>query len=319
MRRTLDSVAAQTRAPRAVGRGRRRLDRRDAGDPGGVRAEAARTCGSCAGADRGRRSVGPGVIEAFYAGLETVDLDDFDYLCKLDLDLELPPRYFELLIARMEADPRLGTTSRQALLHPRARRRARPRGVRRRDVGRHDEVLPHGVLPRDRRLRARGDVGRHRLPPLPHARLDRGERRRPRACASCTCGRWARARRASGPAACARASASTSWAPRPLYLLASAAFRLFKHPVLYGSVAMLWGYSRAPRAAAPRYDDPAFRRFLRRYQRECLLHGKREATRRRERGAGAASGARRTHEPAQAEDAPGSTAGVSCWAVRSTA
>jgi len=29
-----------------------------------------------------------------------------------------------------------------------------------------------------------------------------------------------------------------------------------------------------------RYDEPAFRCFLRRYQRECLLHGKREATRR---------------------------------------
>ena len=30
-------------------------------------------------ADRGRRQVGPGVIAAFYAGLETVRLEDFDY------------------------------------------------------------------------------------------------------------------------------------------------------------------------------------------------------------------------------------------------
>src|SRR5262249_25674743 len=51
-------------------------------------------------ADRGGRSVGPGVIEAFYAGLDGVDLDRFDYLCKLDMDLDLPPRYFELLIRR---------------------------------------------------------------------------------------------------------------------------------------------------------------------------------------------------------------------------
>jgi biofilm PGA synthesis N-glycosyltransferase PgaC len=61
--------------------------------------------------DRGHRAVGPGVIEAFYAGLETIDLEDFDYLCKLDLDLDLPPRYFETLIERMEADPRIGTCS----------------------------------------------------------------------------------------------------------------------------------------------------------------------------------------------------------------
>ena len=61
--------------------------------------------------DRGHRAVGPGVIEAFYAGLDTVDLSGFDYLCKLDLDLVLPPGYFEELIARMEANPRIGTCS----------------------------------------------------------------------------------------------------------------------------------------------------------------------------------------------------------------
>ena len=42
--------------------------------------------------DRGHRAVGPGVIEAFYAGLATVPLERFPYLCKLDLDLDLPPR-----------------------------------------------------------------------------------------------------------------------------------------------------------------------------------------------------------------------------------
>src|SRR6266850_1026596 len=36
--------------------------------------------------DRGSRSVGPGVIEAFYAGYATISPDDYDYLCKLDLD-----------------------------------------------------------------------------------------------------------------------------------------------------------------------------------------------------------------------------------------
>src|ERR1700730_7358327 len=61
--------------------------------------------------DRGGRKVGPGVIEAFYAGLETVCLEDFDYICKLDMDLDLPVRYFELLMERMESNPRIGTTS----------------------------------------------------------------------------------------------------------------------------------------------------------------------------------------------------------------
>ena len=64
--------------------------------------------------DRGHRAVGPGVIDAFYAGWETVDTSAFTYLCKLDLDLDLPERYFEGLIEEMEKDPRLGTCSGKA-------------------------------------------------------------------------------------------------------------------------------------------------------------------------------------------------------------
>lgn len=61
--------------------------------------------------DRGHRAVGPGVIEAFYAGLDTVLLDDYTYLCKLDLDLDLPTGYFAGLMDKMETDPRMGTAS----------------------------------------------------------------------------------------------------------------------------------------------------------------------------------------------------------------
>ena len=61
--------------------------------------------------DRGKRAVGPGVIEAFYDGLTTIDLDDYDYICKLDGDLILPPKYFEILMEKMEADELLGNLS----------------------------------------------------------------------------------------------------------------------------------------------------------------------------------------------------------------
>ena len=43
--------------------------------------------------------------------LDTLDLNEFDYVCKLDLDLDLPPTYFETLIRRMEDNPRIGTCS----------------------------------------------------------------------------------------------------------------------------------------------------------------------------------------------------------------
>ena len=110
MRRTLDSVAAQSVQPTAwvvV----------DDGSTDGTLAileEYARRLQYLRvvrRTDRGRRQVGPGVIEAFYAGLETVRLQNFDYLCKLDMDLDLPARYFELLMQRMESNPRVGTTS----------------------------------------------------------------------------------------------------------------------------------------------------------------------------------------------------------------
>ena len=62
--------------------------------------------------DRGRRSVGPGVVNAFYTGYNAITPSDFDYLCKLDMDVELPSRYFETLIDCMENNPRLGTCKR---------------------------------------------------------------------------------------------------------------------------------------------------------------------------------------------------------------
>ena len=63
--------------------------------------------------DTGARQVGPGVIQAFNAGLAAVDVPH-DFICKFDVDLELPERYFETMLARMAADPRLGTCSGKA-------------------------------------------------------------------------------------------------------------------------------------------------------------------------------------------------------------
>ncbi|HEV7500231.1 MAG TPA: glycosyl transferase family 2, partial [Vicinamibacteria bacterium] len=64
----------------------------------------------------------------------------------------------------------------------------------------------------------------------------------------------------------------------PLYMLASAVFRMGKRPYVTGGAAMLWGYARAAWERIPRYGDGEFRRFLRHYQRQVLLHGKRRAT-----------------------------------------
>ncbi|MFO8126300.1 glycosyltransferase [Yoonia sp.] len=110
MRRTLDSIVAQTQRPaRWV-----IVDDGSTDDSPAILAEYAAQhdwITVVRREDRGHRAVRPGVIEAFYAGLETVSLSDYTYLCKLDLDLDLPPGYFAGLMNRMEADPRVGTCS----------------------------------------------------------------------------------------------------------------------------------------------------------------------------------------------------------------
>ncbi|PZX13454.1 glycosyl transferase family 2 [Palleronia aestuarii] len=78
--------------------------------------------------DRGHRAVGPGVIEAFYAGLDHVDLAAVDYICKLDLDLDLPDGYFAGLMDRMEDDPRIGTSSGKPYFRQGARPEQRTQG-----------------------------------------------------------------------------------------------------------------------------------------------------------------------------------------------
>ena len=61
--------------------------------------------------NRGHRKVGGGVIDAFYSGLSSVKMDDYEYICKLDLDLELPKKYFESIINKMKENPRIGNAS----------------------------------------------------------------------------------------------------------------------------------------------------------------------------------------------------------------
>lgn len=61
-----------------------------------------------------KRNVGAGVIHAFNEGLKHINIDKFDYICKFDVDLKLPKKYFETLITHMDADEFLGTCSGKA-------------------------------------------------------------------------------------------------------------------------------------------------------------------------------------------------------------
>ena len=278
MRRTLDSVAAQTVRPAlwVV------VDDGSTDETPQILEEYSRKLPYLKvvrRTDRGRRAVGPGVVDAFYQGLESLDLDDYDYLCKLDMDLDLPPRYFELLMRRMERQPRLGTCSGKPwFIHPRT-------GERVPEVCGDEMSVGMTKFYRVRCFREIGgfvrqvmwdgiDCHRARMlgwiaqsvndPDLRFLHL------RPMG-ASQGKGIWSgRVRAGFG-----QYFMGTS----PLYYLAVALYRLPKHPPVYGSVAMLWGYLSSALKGAPRHEEPGFRQFLRRYQHACLRLGKTAATR----------------------------------------
>lgn len=54
-----------------------------------------------------KRSAGAKVVRAFYLGYAAIDVD-YDFLVKLDADIELPEHYFRRLYELFQANPRLG-------------------------------------------------------------------------------------------------------------------------------------------------------------------------------------------------------------------
>jgi glycosyltransferase involved in cell wall biosynthesis len=59
----------------------------------------------------GSRDLGSAEIQAFNAGYQLVKDQEFDFIVKLDGDLELPPDYFARLIAKFSEEAKLGIAS----------------------------------------------------------------------------------------------------------------------------------------------------------------------------------------------------------------
>ena len=226
--------------------------------------------------DRGERKVGPGVIEAFCAGLARVNIDDFDYICKLDGDLELPPTYFEQVIKRFESEPRLGNFSGKTyfpLGHGRLmserlgdENAIGPAKFYRvacfKDIGGFvHEVSWDGI---DGHLcRMRGwialSVDDPELRILHLRRMGSSQK-------SFWIGRmrWGMGKWYMGSA----------W----YYVLAVSAYRVFERPYVISGLGIVCGYLQAALSAKPRFGDRQYRRFLRRYELVSLLFGKRRTT-----------------------------------------
>ena len=225
--------------------------------------------------DRGKRAVGPGVVDAFYAGMATIRLEDFDFLCKFDLDLDLPKGYFEILMRRMAENPRLGTCSGKPYFEENGQLVSEKCG---------DEMSVG--MTKFYRVSCFQEIGGF----VREVMWDGIDCHRCRMLGWVACSwdapdlRFIHLR----PMGSSQKSIFTGrmrhgfgqyfMGTDLLYMTVSAVFRLTHPPLVVGGLAMWWGYVKSALGGKPRYPDLAFRKFLNTYQRRCLLVGKTKAT-----------------------------------------
>src|SRR5262245_16391087 len=225
-------------------------------------------------ADRGTRSVGPGVIEAFYSGYQAIETKDYEFLCKLDLDLRLPPRYFEILMDRMDANPKIATCSGKSYIEEHGQLVNERHG--------DDTSLGMTKFYRKACFEQIGGFVREVM----WDGID---------CHQCRMHGWIACSWDEPdlrfvhlrPMGSSQQSIYTGrmrhgygqyfMGTSVVFMLASAIFRLTQKPYVFGSMAMLWGWIVSALKRKARYDDAEFRHFLRRYQWRVLLVGKTRA------------------------------------------
>ena len=229
-------------------------------------------------ADRGRRALGGGVVEVFNRGMELLGDDPAEFVCKLDVDLILPPRYFERLLDEMARDERLGSVSGKPYFRAGGTDSGELKSER---IG--DDVSA-GMTKFYRRAFL-NDIGglvkgliwdgidcyRGRMLGWRSKSIDEPDLRfihlRPMGSSD------------KGIMTGRRRLGEGYWflGAAPLFVLASAIYRIRHRPAVIGSLATLQGYAQAWLRGAPRYHDPNFRRYLRRYHRALLTQGRRRA------------------------------------------
>jgi len=221
---------------------------------------------------RSDRRVGGGVVDAFKLGLETIRDLDYAFLCKLDGDLRLGRTYFERLLDHFARDPKLGTLSGKCYLVDGERlvwerthddfslgaakfyRRACYEEI----GGFVSEVMWDGI-----------DCHRCRMLGWKASSLDDPElviqhlRRMGSSQRSVFHGRLRHGR------------GQYFMGTHPLYMIVSGLYRMREAPFIAGGLLMIGGYFTAALRRVKRYDDPEFRRHLRRWQLRRLVPGRR--------------------------------------------
>jgi hypothetical protein len=204
--------------------------------------------------------------------------DPAEFVCKLDVDLILPPRYFERLLEEMARDERLGSVSGKPYFPVGGSDSGELKSER---IG--DDVSA-GMTKFYRRAFL-DDIGglvkgliwdgidcyRGRMLGWRSESIDDPDLRfihlRPMGSSD------------RGIVTGRRRLGEGYWflGATPMFVLASAVYRLGHKPAVLGSLATLHGYARAWLRRSPRYDDLEFRRYIRRYHHAMLTRGRARA------------------------------------------
>jgi glycosyltransferase involved in cell wall biosynthesis len=227
-------------------------------------------------ANRGARALGGGVVEVFNLGLDLLGDDRAEFVCKLDVDLILPPRYFERLLEEMEKDERLGSVSGKPYFPVNGTGELKSERIGD-DVSAGMTKFYRRAFLEDIGGLVKGliwdgiDCYRGRMLGWRSKSIEDPELRfvhlRPMGSSD------------RGIMTGRRRLGEGYWflGAAPSFVLASAVYRSAHKPALLGSLATLHGYARAWFRGLPRYDDPEFRRYLRRYHRAMLTRGRARA------------------------------------------
>ncbi len=216
--------------------------------------------------NRGFRKVGGGVVEAFDEGLASVDVP-YDFVAKVDVDLEFQPDYLASIMTYFDAEPELAAASGKVFLLSDGRELenfmidemvAGQFKLYRREAfedigGFVREVMWDGIDFHQARVKG----WKTRSIPDPCLRI---HELRPMGASdrSILRGRmrWGRGQWFMG-----------SWFP---YVVASGVLRMRERPFVIGGLLIMAGYVWAALRGDRRFDDPVFRESLHAWQKKRL-------------------------------------------------
>jgi len=223
--------------------------------------------------DRGERAVGGGVVQAFNEGLEQINLNEYDFVCKLDADLGLTENYFESLMKEMESDPLLGNFSGKTYIPTGSGKWVSER------MGDENAIGASKFYRTECFKDINGFVAQAcwdgidghmcRMRGWKAMSLDRPELRmrhyRPQGSSQQNVWvgrkRWGRGKYFMG-----------SSLP---YVIAVSCYRMLERPFIKGGLGILVGYLQAWNGEHERFGDRAYLKHLHRYEMSSLLIGKR--------------------------------------------